>query len=69
MTVEEIKRAVDQGHPVKWSGYSYDVIKDKTGQYLIKCSDNGHCIGLTHQDGKTLNGLESDFYIHKTSQA
>lgn len=49
MKVTEIKQAVDSGHNVQWASAAYRVIKD--------------CIGLTHMDGVTLNGSESDFTI------
>lgn len=63
MTVTEIKKAVDQGNIVQWASPTYRVIKDRIGQYLIICVINNDCIGLTHRDGVTLNGYESDFYI------
>ena len=63
MTTQQIKSAVDQGKVVHWSNELYTVIKDKLGQYLIKCGPNNHCIGLTWADDVTLNGEEEDFYI------
>lgn len=63
MKAEEIKKAVDEGKTVHWSHEGYSVIKDNLGQYLIYCSINGYCIGLTWRDGVTLNGKEQDFYI------
>jgi hypothetical protein len=63
MTATEIKTAVDAGKVVNWSSLAYQVIKDKNGEYLIKCSLNNHCIGLTWRDGQTLNGKESDFFV------
>ena len=65
MTLQEIKSAVDRGQSVKWGNKLYDVIKDSLGQYLIICSSNQYTIGLTHTDGKTLNGRPSEFYISK----
>jgi Tfp pilus assembly protein PilX len=64
MNVHEIKQAVDSGKKVYWSNLGYQVIKDSIGQYLIKhiC---GHCIGLTWQDGTTLNGKEEEFFINE----
>jgi hypothetical protein len=61
MNLEQIKKAIAEGKKVYWSSGLYEVIKDGN-QYLIKCSSNGHCIGLTWADGKTLNGKESDFF-------
>ena len=65
MKLEEIKSTVDRGQSVKWSNKLYDVIKDSLGQYLIVCCSNQYTIGLTHTDGKTLNGRPSEFYISK----
>lgn len=67
MTLAEIKTAVDLGETVYWSSPVYKVVKDSLGQYSIKCTLNEHYIGLTHQDGITLNGREEEFYIHKTN--
>lgn len=65
-TVEEIKKAVDSGQEVYSDTLAYRVIKDQ-GQYLIKCTLNGYCIGLTGQAGTahedTLNG--TDFFTIK----
>lgn len=62
MTLKEIKKAVQNGKIVCWKQNNYVVIKGKF-EYLIKCLNNEHCIGLTWNDGKTLNGEEKDFYI------
>ena len=58
MTLDEIKKAVDEGRFVYWGNEAYKVIKDDVGQYLIKCTLNGDLIGLTWRDGVTLNGKE-----------
>ena len=63
MNVQEIKNAVNAGYPVRWANDSCHVIKDNHGRYLIVCQTNQSAIGLTHQDGETLNGNESEFYI------
>jgi hypothetical protein len=63
MTLEQIKGAIALGLSVKWANDGYDVIQDSIGQYLIKCRHNGHCIGLTHSNGVTLNGDEAQFYV------
>ena len=63
MNAEQIKSAVSAGKQVFWKQENYPVIKDRIGQYLIKCTNNDHCIGLTHRDGVTLNGQEEDFFI------
>jgi len=65
MTAEEIKAAIDRGEKVYWSSTRYPVIKDSKGQYLITCTITDYCIGLTWQDGVTLNGKESDFFTDK----
>mgnify|MGYP000084319679 CR=1 FL=1 len=62
MKLSEIKQAIESGHNVHWVHDGYDVIKDKYG-YLICFKHNQSCIGLTHRDGITLNGKESEFYI------
>ena len=63
MTLQEIKEAIKGGKIVNWTNNLYEVIKDKNGMYLIYCSSNGYCVGLTHKDGITMNGKEEDFYI------
>jgi hypothetical protein len=62
MTLEEIKQAIDDGKTVHWSNPGYVVVKDKLGQYLIKCTSNEHCVGLTHQDG-TLSDKPEKFFV------
>jgi len=61
MTLDEIKQAINEGKPVYCGNTSYQVIKDSIGQYLIAYMPDNY-IGLTHKDGKTLNGQESDFF-------
>ena len=63
MTLEEIKKAIEEGKRVHWSHSGYVVVKDNIGQYFIKCLSNNHCIGLTWLDGVTVNGKPEDFYI------
>lgn len=63
MTLTEIKAAITAGKKVCYENSSYSVIKDNKDQYLISHA-NGHCIGLTWQDGVTLNGNEQIFFIH-----
>lgn len=63
MTLTEIKAAVESGKRVFWGNRAYEVIKDNVGQWLIVCKLNDHCIGLTHDDGVTMNELEADFFI------
>lgn len=64
MTASEIREAVRAGRTVHWSNDGYTVTKGKNDlDFLIRCESNGHCIGLTWQDGVTLNGDPEDFYI------
>lgn len=66
MTLEEIKQAVNSGKIVHWSNDGYRVIRDVfEDRYLIMWRGGRHYIGLTWQDGITLNGDESDFYIEE----
>jgi len=65
MTVNEIKKAVDNDKVVKWCNDNYTVIALKSN-YLIMYK-SGSLIGLTWKDGKTLNGKESEFYIKEKS--
>ena len=64
MTLEEIKTAVKSGKKVHWISQIYEVVQDRIGQWLITCI-NGSTIGLTHQDGVTMNGDPEDFFIEK----
>ena len=63
-TIAEIKNAVNKGRKVYCGNSAYQVIKDNIGQWLIKCSLNGYCIGLHGQEGtqyeNQLNG--ENFY-------
>lgn len=61
-TPDEIRAAVDAGKTVYWGSDIYVVIKDDIPQYLIQCTVNNYCVGLTWRDGRTLNG--TDFYIY-----
>lgn len=63
MKLHQIKNAVNAGQTVYWKSPAYVVIKDRIGQWLIRCELNNHCIGLTWRDGETMNGKEQDFYI------
>lgn len=49
MTLAEIKAAVNG--------------RDTLGQWLIICDSNESCIGLTWQDGVTVNGKPDEFFI------
>ena len=63
MTANEIKTSVSMGVTVHWKNDNYRVIYDPKTGFLIKSESNENYIGLTHQNGETLNGEESDFYI------
>lgn len=66
MNLAEIKTAIAEGKKVFWSTSAYQVIKDSIGQYLIIYDRGGrheNCIGLTWQDGVTLNGKEDEFFV------
>lgn len=62
MNLEAIKLSIQNGKRVYWKNTGYQVIKDNLGQYLIKCTWNGSCIGLTWADNKTMNGKPEDFF-------
>lgn len=66
MSLAEIKAAVERGETVHWQNGLYSVIKDNIGQWLVRCSSNGHCWGLTHRDQVTVNGKPEQFYTKKT---
>lgn len=66
MTLDEIKSAIAAGKKVFWKQPNYEVTKDSIEQYLIICSNNSHAIGLTWQDGVTMNGKPEDFYEEGT---
>jgi hypothetical protein len=61
MTLEQIKKALSEGKKVFWSNENYEVISSLS-QYWIRSKSNDHYIGLTHKDGKTLNGEENEFF-------
>ncbi|TRD15771.1 hypothetical protein [Palleronia caenipelagi] len=63
MTIDQIKKDVDEGKTVFWVNHGYRVIKDSIGQYLIVFEPNGNVIGLTNRAGTRLNGAEADFYL------
>jgi len=63
MNLEQIKKAIEEGKKVYWGNRAYEVIKDSVGQYLVYCSLNEYCFGLTHVDGVTLSERESSFFV------
>ena len=62
MKLGEIKSAIRNGKKVYWSSRDYEVI-ERIGEFYIRCASNNHFIGLTWEDGITLNGSEKDFFI------
>ena len=65
MTLEEIKSAVIAGKKVCWKSPIYEIYHSPNiDQWLIFCTANDSCIGLTHADGVTLNGKPEDFQIY-----
>ncbi len=63
MTLPEIVSAVNQGKNVYYSSLRYKVIYDHTKGYFIKCNSTNHLIGLTWENGRTLNGHEQNFFV------
>lgn len=63
MTLAEIQAAVRAGQTVVWHNPGYRVIEDSIGQWLVQCTWNRHCWGLTWADGVTLNGKPEDFRV------
>ena len=64
MTLQEIKAAVMAGHTVHWANTAYIVkYAPAIDEFLIYCLLNGTCIGLTWQDGTTMNGREDQFFM------
>jgi len=59
-TAQQIRDLTDAGVTVYCGNTGYEVIKDNIGQYMIRCKSNDYCVGLTWQDGVTLNG--TDFF-------
>ena len=62
MTLQEIKDAVLAGKKVHWMNELYDVVHAKD-QWVTVCNRNGYTIGLTWQDGVTMNGSPEEFYV------
>jgi hypothetical protein len=61
MTLEEIKKAIEEKKKVYWSNKSYEVIKEEDYYYVLYIP-NSYAIGLTWLDGITLNGKEEEFF-------
>ena len=64
MTLQEIQNAVMAGHTVHWENTAYVVeYAPDIDEFLIRCTLNDSCIGLTWRDGTTMNGREDQFFI------
>ncbi len=67
MTLDEIKTAVRAGLTVCWMTPTYEVhrhlLKSGAEQWLIACTVNGSCVGLTHADGVTLSEKPETFFL------
>ncbi len=61
MNLIEIKEAIAAGKTVYCKQDNY-VVKEVNGNYYIVCTNNDYTIGLTWQDGVTLNDKEENFY-------
>ena len=65
MTLAEIKAAINAGKKVHWASDFYVVEKHGKGdkeQWLVRCTYNDSCVGLTWADG-TLNDSPFMYYI------
>ena len=70
MTLEQIKAAVDAGLKVCWVNGIYAVRHNALSGYSIVYDEGGakeNSIGLTWQDGQTLNGTPEQFYVHSSN--
>ena len=64
MTLQEIKAAVLAGKTVHWASTAYAVKYSERGDcFNIVYTPDGNCIGLTHQDGVTMNGQPEEFFL------
>lgn len=64
MTLEEIKKAVDNGQKVCWSNLSYTVKKDKKlNRYYVE-HISGYIFLLTNKDGE-LADKEEDYKLEE----
>ncbi len=66
MTLQQIKDAVNRGEVVCYKNSAYTVEFDGKDYWIVWMTGTRqeNSIGLTWRDGKTLNGDESDFFIH-----
>ena len=67
-SLEEILRRTDNGETVFWNSTLYKVIKGtKRTNYMVTCSDNDYCTGLTSLSGK-LNGKPEEYFVQDEAQ-
>lgn len=62
LTAGQIIELLYQGFRVYWKTKAYEVKRDHLGQYNIVSWYHNSTIGLTHQDGVTLNGKPDEFF-------
>lgn len=72
MKLEQIKAAVDHGLTVRWSNYSYTVVKDSgsASDYSIVYDIAGpqeNRVGLTWSDGVRMSEDEDEFFVSADS--
>ena len=67
MTLDEIKSAVRNGQAVYWKNHHHPVEVSKRAdgseKWVVRCTDNNSFIGLTWQDGETMNGKPEEFHV------
>lgn len=56
LTPKQVMQAVDAGNTVYADSFAYRVVKTKSGDYHIVCGT--HRIGLTWEDGRTMNATK-----------
>lgn len=66
MTIQEIKQAIAEGKTVYYQSLLYVVaVNSVTNELYIKCTSNGHMIGMEADNGEMINAKESDFFTEK----
>jgi len=63
MTLSEIKQAIANGKTVCYDNSPQYLVQQGKKELMITCQANGHAIGLTWNDGVTLNAPENSFSI------
>jgi len=63
MNLNQIKQATLAGQQVYHGSPCYVVVHDSKDQWLIVCTLNNYTIGLTWQDGVTMNGKPEEFFM------